>query len=99
MPKIQKVLNLEISPEQFLSNCSEIELMETQLLLQSKKYQDKINDSEAIAIEDLTKIRSCRVCGCTDKDCTQCIEKTGSPCYWVAKDLCSACMNEMAPIN
>lgn len=38
-----------------------------------------------------SKIRACRVCGCTDDDCSQCIEKTGGPCHWVAKDLCSAC--------
>lgn len=33
----------------------------------------------------------CRVCGCTDDDCSQCIEKTGNPCYWIEEDLCSAC--------
>ncbi|MCC6596971.1 MAG: hypothetical protein IT477_10725 [Rhodanobacteraceae bacterium] len=37
------------------------------------------------------EIRTCRVCGCTDDDCSQCVEKTGDPCYWVADDLCSAC--------
>lgn len=37
-------------------------------------------------------VRSCRVCGCTDNDCRQCITKTGSPCYWVEADLCSACV-------
>jgi hypothetical protein len=31
------------------------------------------------------------VCGCTDDDCRQCIEKTGAPCYWIESDLCSAC--------
>jgi hypothetical protein len=36
-------------------------------------------------------IRKCRVCGCTDDNCTQCIERTGRPCYWVAENLCSAC--------
>lgn len=36
--------------------------------------------------------RTCRVCGCTDNDCSQCIAKTGMPCYWVEKDLCSACV-------
>jgi len=35
--------------------------------------------------------RKCRVCGCTDDDCRQCIEKTGKPCSWVEEDLCSAC--------
>ncbi len=33
----------------------------------------------------------CRVCGCTDNDCSQCVEKTGEPCHWVEPDLCSAC--------
>lgn len=35
---------------------------------------------------------ACRVCGCTDWDCTQCIERTGVPCSWVKSDLCSACV-------
>lgn len=34
----------------------------------------------------------CRVCGCHDYDCRQCIERTGSPCHWVEQDLCSACV-------
>ena len=33
----------------------------------------------------------CRECGCTERDCSQCIARTGSPCYWVEHDLCSAC--------
>jgi ParB family chromosome partitioning protein len=35
----------------------------------------------------------CSVCGCTDKDCSQCIKKTGEPCHWVNEEhtLCSAC--------
>jgi hypothetical protein len=36
----------------------------------------------------------CRVCGCTDEDCTQCFEKTGEGCTWVEPDLCSACAPE-----
>jgi hypothetical protein len=36
--------------------------------------------------------RACRVCGCTDEDCSGCIERTGEPCSWVEKDLCSACV-------
>lgn len=38
------------------------------------------------------EFRQCRVCGCTENDCQQCIEKTGSPCHWVEDDLCSACV-------
>lgn len=36
----------------------------------------------------------CRECGCTDLDCTHCIEKDGFPCHWVEEDLCSSCYNE-----
>ena len=35
--------------------------------------------------------QQCRVCGCTDDNCAQCVEKTGEPCYWIELDLCSAC--------
>ena len=51
---------------------------------------------------DADKPRTCRLCGCTDPpsigggDCSQCVEKTGHPCYWVAEDLCSACVGETA---
>lgn len=38
-----------------------------------------------------TEIQTCRICGCTDDDCSQCVEKTGAPCHWVEEDLCSAC--------
>jgi hypothetical protein len=40
------------------------------------------------------KTRRCRVCGCTDGDCRQCVEKTGEPCHWAEPDLCSACAGE-----
>lgn len=36
-------------------------------------------------------MRECRVCGCTEEDCTGCVVKTGQPCFWVEDDLCSAC--------
>jgi hypothetical protein len=36
-------------------------------------------------------VRTCRECGCTDRDCRGCIRRTGRPCYWIAADLCSAC--------
>jgi len=39
MPKLDKVFTLEVTPEQFLRNCSVTELIETDLLLQSKFYQ------------------------------------------------------------
>lgn len=39
-------------------------------------------------------IQTCRICGCTDNDCTQCFEVQGFPCYWVKEDLCSRCDHE-----
>ncbi len=39
----------------------------------------------------LLAMPTCRVCGCTDHDCSQCAERTGEPCHWVEPDLCSAC--------
>ena len=46
--------------------------------------------------EDEDTVRSCRLCGCTDLDCRGCIERTGEPCYWVERDLCSACESTKA---
>jgi hypothetical protein len=38
--------------------------------------------------------QACRVCGCTEDDCSGCVERTGERCFWVAPDLCSACWPE-----
>jgi len=35
---------------------------------------------------------TCRVCGCTDDDCRQCIRATDERCHWVEADLCSRCV-------
>jgi hypothetical protein len=42
-------------------------------------------------------VQTCRVCGCTNDDCSGCIERTGKPCYWVEEDLCSACADTRQP--
>lgn len=34
----------------------------------------------------------CAVCGCTEEDCSQCVARTGEPCYWAQAGLCSACV-------
>lgn len=34
---------------------------------------------------------TCRICACTDEDCTWCMVLTGEACYWAEPDLCSAC--------
>lgn len=36
-------------------------------------------------------VEVCEQCGCTDADCSQCIKRTGMPCFWVRPMLCSAC--------
>jgi len=40
------------------------------------------------------EVRTCRICGCTDDDCRQCIEASGEPCHWVEADLCSRCVQK-----
>lgn len=40
---------------------------------------------------------ACSVCDCTDSDCSQCIERTGEPCYWARAGVCSACAARMRP--
>jgi hypothetical protein len=40
----------------------------------------------------VTSIRPCRVCGGTAEECSGCVERTVSPCWWVAADRCSACV-------
>lgn len=79
MPKHQQIFTWEISPEHYLNNCSPDELKELDLLLSRPFYQNRM------------KAKTCKVCGCTDYDCRQCIEETGEPCYWVEDNLCSAC--------
>lgn len=44
---------------------------------------------EGFAVDELPP--RCRVCGCTDDNCSACVERTGDACYWVEPDLCSAC--------
>lgn len=39
--------------------------------------------------------QKCRICGCTENDCSQCIKLTGKPCHWVESDLCSACADAL----
>ena len=37
--------------------------------------------------------RQCRICGCTETNCSGCVKRTGKPCQWVLDlDLCSACV-------
>ena len=70
-------------------------------ILKPKKKKDAKNadPSSASGKESAAKktkkdedgVRRCRICGCTEDDCSQCVEKIGEPCHWVKEDLCSAC--------
>lgn len=53
---------------------------------------ERLTEEERLAWAQLRREGVCRVCGCTDNDCMQCVEKTGEPCHWVEPDLCSACV-------
>ncbi len=50
-------------------------------------------------VRSVTSVRRCRVCGCTEIDCSQCIELTGVACHWVETDLCSRCQAEEALVK
>lgn len=39
-------------------------------------------------------VQHCIKCGCTDEDCSQCIEATGEACHWVGPGKCSRCFDE-----
>ena len=59
--------------------------------------QTQVAAGEAGDEGPLWDVQTCRVCGCTDDDCSGCIERTGEPCYWVDEDLCSACAYDQTP--
>lgn len=84
MPKIEKIISLEITPEQFLNNCSSYELQELELLLSRDFYQNRKNNTQ-----------QCKVCGCTEYNCNNCVKITGQPCYWIEIDLCSRCETDI----
>lgn len=46
MPKHTQVITIEITPERFLENCSDLELKELDLLIQSARYQSRITPAE-----------------------------------------------------
>lgn len=55
MPEIAKVLHIEITPEQFLDNCSDNELKEIDLLIQSPRYLNRIKGKEQIGFKQSKK--------------------------------------------
>lgn len=64
------------------------------------------------ALQAMANRRRCRVCGCTDTDCSGCMQKTGERCSWVIigvsedasgnvtrNDLCSACVDHTRSVQ
>jgi hypothetical protein len=49
-----------------------------------------LNGGEAPVLP-FRETQRCRDCGCTNKDASWCIGRTGKQCHWVLGDLCSAC--------
>jgi hypothetical protein len=47
-------------------------------------------------VANLETERKCKVCGCTEDK--PCVYADGSPCEWVAVDLCSACVPKTAAL-
>lgn len=46
MPRIQKMFELDITPERFLEACSVSELIEVDLLIQSARFRAKITSDK-----------------------------------------------------
>lgn len=61
------------------------------LLKQLKRHGGALVLEVAGARVEVRPLRRCSRCGCTDGDCSRCIERTGARCHWVAPELCSAC--------
>ena len=63
--------------------------------LSRSKAEDDTCQTIMATIESMANglqgVQRCRVCGCTDDDCSGCIDRTGHRCHWIEKDLCSAC--------
>ena len=56
MPRIDKIITLEITPEQFLNSCSLMELQEIDLLLDAAmiRKQEQKDDIEIVSIIENT---------------------------------------------
>lgn len=70
----------------FLDSGANLDGVVPEEIILEKQVPSYPEDDEAFDDE-----RTCRVCGCTDDDCTECVEATGEPCSWVEDDLCSRC--------
>lgn len=72
-------------------------LMEVGNFIKLADVNDRVVETVLLTVEGVLFPKgtlvagTCRVCGCTDGDCSGCIEVSGHPCSWVEEDLCSRC--------
>lgn len=64
-----------------------------------KKLIDAAQLELKTILPDNASEQKCRVCGCTENNCEQCIKLTGHPCHWVEVDLCSACQDAIDTVK
>ena len=57
MPKHTKVFTIEITPERFLEACSDDELKELDLLIQSERYQVRMNEKQIGFNQDKKEVK------------------------------------------
>lgn len=86
---------LDSLPPQELAGCDPVEVLSLRLAAGRLVGQvERLVGLPPSVVEDPARAcapRACRVCGCTELDCSGCIERTGEPCHWVEANLCSAC--------
>lgn len=93
----QEGFKLESDGEVFLEYCIQVPNCLPYIKILKGPFAGRtfaVNPDEMMQALDetfFTQIQTCRICGCTDDDCSQCIEATGEPCHWVAENLCSRC--------
>lgn len=76
----------------FKGNISEKVMSRTRFMREMRNRFEQVKAGGMVYLVGLRLMdRKCRVCGCTDDDCRQCIEAQGFPCEWVEEDLCSRC--------
>lgn len=97
MPEIQQTTVISVTPEKFTERCSDLELQELWLIMNTMHIQLRLNGIGSVQAPQMidhrqkTDLQKCRLCGCTNDNCNDCIRRTGEPCHWVDEDLCSTC--------
>lgn len=78
---------------------AELNRLDVREITQAELDRQQINRPDRIATPPaaIPVAGTCRMCGCTDADCSDCIRLTGVACHWIEPDLCSACNNLTAP--